>query len=123
VGDLGRELVVAKHEPAPGDAYYAGFAVRRADSLAQALEGHDLRIATSRAGEPAGKLPAHRLRGRVALAFGPPELSVEEVAEREGLGAKWDLALNAAPGQATETVRTEEAVFLSLAALAARLSG
>jgi hypothetical protein len=119
VGDLGRDYVVAKHED---PAYYGGFAVRRADSLGKALEGFDARILTSRAGEPASKLPVHKLRGRVALAFGPPDLSVEEVAAAEKLEPRWDFALNAAPGQGTETVRTEEAVMLSLGAIAARLA-
>jgi hypothetical protein len=96
--------------------------VRRADSLAQALEGYDARLLTSKAGEPASKLSPLKLRGRVALAFGPPSLSVEEVAQREGASVKWDFALNALPGQGTETVRTEEAVLLSLAALQARLA-
>jgi methyltransferase len=119
VGDLGREYVVTRHED---PAHVGGFAVLRADTLAQALEGYDTRITTSRAGEPASKAPLHKLRGRVALAFGPPGLSVEEVCAAEGSSPKWDFALNAAPEQGTETVRTEEAIYLSLAALAARLA-
>jgi hypothetical protein len=116
-GDLGKDLVVVRHED---PAHHPGHAVRRADSLAKALEGYDTRIAASRQGEPVGKLPAYRLRGRVALAFGPPSLSVEEVAQREGAQVKWDFALNAVPGQGTETVRTEEAVLLCMVALHAR---
>jgi methyltransferase len=119
VGDLGREYVVTKHDD---PAYLGGFAVRRAESLAKALEGFDCRIAASRAGEPASKLPVHKLRGRVAIAFGPPELSVEEVAAAEKADARWDFLLNAAPGQGTETVRTEEAVLLSLGAIGSRLA-
>jgi hypothetical protein len=120
VADLGKEYVVLKHDD---PEHYGGFAVRRAESLAKALEGFDARICTSRAGEPASKLPDYRLRGRVALVFGPPELSVEEVAQREGAQVRWDFVLNAAPGQRTETVRTEEAVLLSLGGLAARAGG
>jgi predicted SPOUT superfamily RNA methylase MTH1 len=116
VGDLGREYVVTRHDD---PAHSAGYQVRRADSLAQALQGYDARIMTSRAGEPAAKVPAYKMRGRVALAFGPPGLSVEEVLQREGAQVKWDFVLNAAPRQGTETVRTEEAVLASLAALAA----
>jgi hypothetical protein len=120
VGDLAKEYVVLKHDDT---THYGGFAVRRAETLTKALEGYDVRIATSRAGEPASKLPDYRLRGRVAIAFGPPEMSVEEVAQREGAAIKWDFVLNAAPGQLTETVRTEEAVLLSLGALATRAAG
>lgn len=119
VGDLGQNYVVTKHED---PAHYPGFQVRRADSLAKALEGFDVRIATSKDGEPASKLPMHKLRGRVAIAFGPPDKSVEEVAAAEKADVRWDFAINAAPGQGTETVRTEEAVFLSLGAIAARLA-
>lgn len=119
VADLGKEYAVVRHED---PAHHGGFAVRRAESLAKALEGYDTRIATSRAGEPASKAPVHKLRGRVALAFGPPDKSVEEVAEAEKAVVRWDFLLNAAPGQGTETIRTEEAVVLSLGALAARLS-
>lgn len=119
VAEAGGELVV---EPYEGADYYPGFRVRRAESLAQALEGYDACIMASRWGEPAAKLPVEKLRGRVALAVGPPSLSVEEVLEREGAHVAWDFALNVAPGQATETVRTEEAVLLSLGALAARVA-
>lgn len=119
VGELAREYVVVRHDDA---AYSPGYQVRRADSLAKALEGHDVRIAASRFGEPAAKLPPERLRGRVAIAFGPPSLTVEEVAEREKADARWTFKLNAAPGQGTETVRTEEAVLLALGALAQRVA-
>lgn len=119
VGELAREYAVVKHDD-PG--HFAGFRVRRAESLAQALEGADVRIAASRLGEPASKLPPERLRGRVAVAFGPPSLSVEEVAAQEGIEPRWTYKLNAAPEQGTETVRSEEAVLLCLAALAARVA-
>lgn len=114
--DLGREYAVVPHDD---PAHHGGFAVRRADGLAEALLGYDACIATSREGEPAARVPLEKLRGKVALAFGPPGLSVEEVVAREKAEVRWDFRLNAAPGQGTETVRTEEAVLLSLAALAA----
>lgn len=118
--DLGREYAVV---PNDDPAYHGGHAVRRADSLAQALQGYDTCVLTSKAGEPAAKAPVEKLRGRVAIAFGPPGLSVEEVLQREHAEVRWDLALNAVPGQGTETVRTEEAVLMSLAALAAVAPG
>ncbi|HEV8359089.1 MAG TPA: putative RNA uridine N3 methyltransferase [Candidatus Thermoplasmatota archaeon] len=119
VGDLGRDYVVTRHED---PSHYAGYQVRRVDGgLAKALEGYDARIATARDGEPASKLPMHRLRGRVAIAFGPPDKSVAEALAAEQASVKWDFTLNAAPGQGTESIRSDEAVYLSLAAIAARL--
>ena len=119
VGELAREYVVVQHDD---PAHVPGFAVRRTETLAGALQGFDTRIATSKAGEPASKAPVHKLRGKVALAFGPPALSLEEVVAAEKAEVRWDFVLNAVPGQGTETVRTEEAVYASLAALAARVA-
>jgi predicted SPOUT superfamily RNA methylase MTH1 len=125
-----REPVRARivDEPPPG------FAVRRAD-LSEALARPDagLRIATSRHGRPLSVGPLADIVGRaggdLTVAFGAPgrglptilDLPIEEAAatDREGVEPDrgFDLWLNTIPRQGSETVRTEEAMFASLAPL------
>ena len=105
-------------EPTPG------FRVGRSD-LPAALDSGDagLRIATSRHGDPltAGRL--ERLLGRVAdgmtVAFGAPERGLPEIlgVEPGDPEAGFDLWLNTIPNQGSEVVRTEEAMFATLAPL------
>jgi hypothetical protein len=110
-----------------------GFAVRRTD-LSDALARPDagLRIATSRHGRPlsVGRLAdlVGRSAGDMTVAFGAPgrglpailDVPVEAIAAdgddvEPDLG--FDLWLNTIPRQGSETVRTEEAMFASLAPL------
>ncbi|EMA35788.1 putative RNA uridine N3 methyltransferase [Halococcus hamelinensis] len=120
-----REPVRARivDEPAPG------FAVDRTD-LPAALGREDagLRVATSRHGEA---LTADGLGalaggpgGDLTVAFGAPErglpamlgIDVESVTSAEPNGG-FDRWLNTVPNQGSEVVRTEEAVFATLACL------
>ncbi|WP_277541973.1 RNA methyltransferase [Haloarcula laminariae] len=116
------------------DAPTSGFDVVSAD-LDTALSRDDagLTIASSRYGEPAttrrlGELAQRRTReGDMTVAFGAPErglpsiLDVDPDAVRgdqqndESTG--FDLWLNTVPNQGSEVVRTEEALFASLACL------
>ncbi|MFD1633906.1 putative RNA uridine N3 methyltransferase [Haloplanus ruber] len=124
-----REPVRARivDEPPPG------FAIRRAD-LSEALARSDAgrRIAASRHGTV---LSVDRLAdivgrsGDMTVAFGAPgrglpailDVSVEDVAQAGDSdvepGPGFDLWLNTIPRQGSETVRTEEAMFASLAPL------
>ncbi|MDH5689239.1 MAG: hypothetical protein OEZ48_15425, partial [Candidatus Bathyarchaeota archaeon] len=56
---------------------------------------------------------------RVLVAFGAPTQGLYEIAEREGvkLTSIADYVINTIPNQATETVRTEEAVYATLSLL------
>ena len=91
---------------------------------AKVIADFDLAIATSRLGVsyPAVEVD---LRKRwqharsVLVAFGSPRRGIGEILAREGLtiDEAFHLAINAVPEQGTETVRTEEAVFASLALL------
>jgi predicted SPOUT superfamily RNA methylase MTH1 len=111
-----------------------GFAVRRAD-LSEALGRPDagLRIATSRHGTALSVDRLADMTGRAGdttVAFGAPgrglpailDVSVEDVAQAGDTdvepGPGFDLWLNTIPRQGSETVRTEEAMFASLAPLA-----
>jgi hypothetical protein len=126
-----REPVRARivDEPLPG------FAVQRAD-LPDVLARPDagVRIATSVHGTELSVGRLTELVGRIGdgdltVAFGAPgrglpailDVAVEEVAAGGGEGVEpdpgFDLWLNTIPRQGSETVRTEEAMFASLAPL------
>lgn len=84
----------------------------------------DLVIATSRKGKliksVLGNLTAKWKSSTKALvAFGAPTQGLYEIAEREHLRLDdvADFVVNTIPNQATETVRTEEAVYATLAIL------
>jgi len=113
-----------------------GFQVVEAD-LSEALAGDGLAVATSRHGERTLRLAArrHRLDARKAggytVAFGSPERGLPEMLglSPDGIQAAvaagrsvepdpgFDLWLNTIPAQASEVVRTEEALFVTLGSL------
>ncbi|MFB6172126.1 MAG: putative RNA uridine N3 methyltransferase [Haloarculaceae archaeon] len=116
-------------EPAPG------FTVERA-TMADALARDDagVRIAASRHGEPlaARRLPSlvEECRDGCTVVFGAPARGLPEMGLRPGeetIGedptgvsdpaARVDLWLNTVPNQGSEVVRTEEAMFATLAPL------
>jgi len=84
----------------------------------------DLVIATSRRGEPFTKVVNDVLRvweksKNVLVAFGSPTQGLHEIVRQENLKLSdvADFVVNTIPNQATETVRTEEALYATLAAL------
>jgi predicted SPOUT superfamily RNA methylase MTH1 len=86
--------------------------------------GFDLKIATARIGDNfmhvVDKISkAWGNSQRVLVAFGAPSRGLHEIAQDEGLNltALADFTVNMVPGQGTVTVRTEEALFASLAIL------
>lgn len=108
-----------------------GFAVERA-TIADCLTRPDagVRIAASRHGEV---LTVDRLRGLtersatdgLTVAFGAPARGLPEILDCEPRAetiedepkARFDLWLNTVPNQGSEVVRTEEALFATLAPL------
>ncbi len=84
----------------------------------------DLVIATSRRGKPLKAIRAElearwRKSRKVLVAFGAPTVGLYEIVEREGkqLEEVAEYVVNTIPNQATETVRTEEALTATLAIL------
>ncbi len=84
----------------------------------------DLVIATSRYGtlvtEVLDELAKRwRQAGKTLILFGSPFEGLEEILEREGLELEdvADFTINTVPMQAVKTVRTEEAIFATLAIL------
>ncbi len=84
----------------------------------------DLVVATSRRGRPLIEVTdelAKRWKrsNRILVAFGAPTQGLYEIAAREhvSLDEIVPFVINTIPGQGAETVRTEEAVYASLAVL------
>lgn len=84
----------------------------------------DLVVATSKHGQSlADVVSSLRERWRSArrkiVAFGSPNEGLREILSHENLKLEdvADFTVNTVPGQGTETVRTEEAVYISLAGL------
>lgn len=103
---------------------YWGYRVRSYGSLKEALErskGRYLVVFTSRRGEPLQSV-ADRLKrdaeaaGGLLLVYGTWDKGVQEIAEEEGLdlSAFSPYLVNVAVNQGTRTIRTEEAVLISL---------
>jgi len=126
ITDLGRHLRAVLVDPKEIKTYW-GYRVSVLDvSLGQFLKKRhfDLVIATSRKGKPiAAVLDELRERWKnshsTLVAFGAPTLGLYEIADREHvkLDDLADFVVNTIPHQATETVRTEEAVYATLSIL------
>jgi len=116
------EGTLAKVEEAP--LYWGYKVVLSMHPLGETLRryGGDLLIATSRYGVKADE--ALRKMGdrwskseKVTIAFGSPYEGLREILEREKLqmNKAFDFTINAIPTQGTKTVRTEEAIYSTLA--------
>jgi len=115
------ELVNKKDIP-----LYWGYEVKTAKSLHDALAEIDgLRIATSVKGQPLDvKLLSEigekaKQRDKVSVAFGSPSKGLDAILLEEGhkLEDHSSYVVNAVPDQGASTVRTEEAVFITLGLL------
>jgi predicted SPOUT superfamily RNA methylase MTH1 len=106
---------------------YWGYTVRvDRRSLRSAVEtvGADLVLGTSRKGEAFDKVAGEVGRrwkeaNSVLVVFGAPARGLYEIAADEGFRVEdvLDFVVNTVPLQGSETVRTEEAIFASLAVL------
>ncbi|WP_456486714.1 putative RNA uridine N3 methyltransferase [Candidatus Alkanophaga liquidiphilum] len=112
------EVQLARREEIP---FYWGYVVRRGGSLGKTLKksGRKCKIIfTSRLGvfdvEPMKKI----FKGDIAFVFGSPSRGLKEILADEGLTYEdfGGHVVNTVPGQGTATVRTEEAIFCTLAA-------
>jgi predicted SPOUT superfamily RNA methylase MTH1 len=110
-----------------GLTIYWGFRVARGNvSLSEIVRSKkfDLTISTSRKGadvrEVTSKLREQwKSSKRPLIVFGSPDEGVSEILARSGMNVSdtMDFNLNTMPGQGVETVRTEEALWGSLAVL------
>ncbi len=118
------ELELVNREKIPKYWGYAVTAERETLGLMLQNSRLDLKIATSKTGSRFVDV-AERIRERwksatsILIAFGAPSRGLKEILEEEKLFLSdlVDFVINTIPEQGTETVRTEEAVVASLAAL------
>jgi methyltransferase len=118
------EVQAANREDVPQYWGYKVSVEKQSFGQLMANEDFDLKIATAKIGDNfmdvSNKINAKwRSSQHVLVAFGAPSRGLHEIAEDEGakLGSIADFVVNMVPNQGTVTVRTEEAVFATLAIL------
>jgi len=109
---------------------YWGYEVRFAKNLAEGLKeaNADYVIGTSRHGQnlyEAVNAIKSSNPSSIAVVFGGPYAGLLEICKRQGIDAKalFDVVVNTIPNQGTATVRTEEALIVTLALLNVLLGG
>uniref|UniRef100_A0A671QI92 28S rRNA (uridine-N(3))-methyltransferase n=1 Tax=Sinocyclocheilus anshuiensis TaxID=1608454 RepID=A0A671QI92_9TELE len=131
-GKVYKGVVVAPHVPRTEAGLYWGYSVRLASCLSAVLtecqykDGYDLTVGTSERGNNADHitLPAFR---HMLVVFGGLQGLEASVDADENLnitdpGVLFDLYLNTCPGQGSRTIRTEEAILISLSGLRQKIS-
>jgi len=108
------------------EAYWGYTVTPSKVSFGQLAKAHayDLVIATSKMGTPLTQIAdalAERWKkaGNILVAFGSPTQGLQEIVAQENLSLDKvaDFTVNTIPDQGTETVRTEEALYATLALL------
>ncbi len=124
ISRTGDQIEVELADRSATSEYWGYTVTQEKEPLIRVLKSRhfDLTIATSRYGVLFNDL-AERIRQRwkiadtILIAFGSPGKGLSDIAKQEGfnLSDVVDFVVNSIPAQATETVRTEEAVLVSLA--------
>jgi predicted SPOUT superfamily RNA methylase MTH1 len=108
------------------EAYWGYTVISSKLSFGQLTKAHpyDLVVATSRLGSPLTEVADElamrwKKAGSVLVVFGAPAHGLQEIMAQEKvrLDTVADFTVNTIPNQGTETVRTEEALYASLATL------
>jgi len=122
--------VVSPEEPLKALSLYWGYSVRIAHSLSEVLtkspykSGYDVTIGTSDKGKKIDDLKKKELKNfeHVLIVFGGLKglevaLENDEVLDVDNPSLLFDYYLNTCPEQGTRTIRTEEAILVTLAEL------
>ena len=124
--DLGKELRGQIVEPSSSSIYWGYRVTRSQFKLANMLqrEEFDLRIGTSRYGTPVEELWSEISKSlnnveSVLIVFGSPRRGLSEILSQEGKKPMdlFHFFVNTVPAQQVATVRTEEALFITLGML------
>jgi methyltransferase len=108
------------------EAYWGYTVISSKLSFVQLTKTHpyDLVVATSKLGTPLTEVADElamrwKKAGSVLVAFGAPAHGLQEIVEQENIRLDdiADFTVNTIPNQGTETVRSEEALYASLAIL------
>lgn len=125
--------VVSPDEPREKAGYYWGYTVRVANSLSEVVagsrfpDGYDLLIGTSDKGEDVATVDLSKFE-HALIVFGGVEglesaLEADSDLEATEPQHLFDFYVNTCPMQQTRTVRTEEAVLITLCQLQGKLVG
>ncbi|XP_028664882.2 putative methyltransferase C9orf114 homolog [Erpetoichthys calabaricus] len=124
--------VVAPHIPRTKCGLYWGYNVRLASSLSMVLaecpykEGYDLTIGTSERGSSVDDVCLSPFR-HLLVVFGglnglEASVDADEKLDITDPRVLFDLYLNTCPGQGSRTIRTEEAILVSLSGLRPKIN-
>ena len=122
----GKKPKVALADREEIEAYWGYTVTSSKVSFGQLAKAHDydLVIATSKMGDPLTQVTdalAERWKkaGSILVAFGAPTQGLQEIVAQENLSLDRvaDFTVNTIPDQGTETIRTEEALYATLALL------
>lgn len=128
-----RGIIVPPSLPSAETGVYWGYTVRIARSLGEVFSqapytgGYDLTIGTSERGDKIDDIPQKGLQySHAIVVFGglhglEAALDNDEVLTVDDPALVFDHYLNTCPGQGSRTIRTEEAILISLAELRTKL--
>lgn len=128
-----RGKIVSPSLPSAETGVYWGYTVRIAQSLGEVFsqapysKGYDLSIGTSERGDKIDDIPQKGFQYNHAIVvFGGLEgleaaLDNDDILTVDDPALVFDHYLNTCPDQGSRTIRTEEAIFISLAGLRTKL--
>nr|XP_040053008.1 putative methyltransferase C9orf114 homolog [Gasterosteus aculeatus aculeatus] len=130
---LCKGAVVAPHLPRTEGGIYWGYSVRLASCLSAVFtesphkEGYDLTIGTSERGSNVDQATLSPFR-HLLVVFGglqglEASVDTDQNLEVNDPSVLFDLYLNTCPGQGSRTIRTEEAILVSMAGLRRKIDG
>ncbi|KAJ7307972.1 hypothetical protein JRQ81_008470 [Phrynocephalus forsythii] len=124
-------VVVSSHHPRTVSGLYWGYTVRLASCLSAVFakspfkDGYDLSIGTSERGVSVDQATLPPFRHALVVFGGLQGLEAGVEADQNlevtDPGTLFDFYLNTCPGQGSRTIRTEEAILISLSALRPRI--
>uniref|UniRef100_A0A3Q4MGX9 28S rRNA (uridine-N(3))-methyltransferase n=2 Tax=Neolamprologus brichardi TaxID=32507 RepID=A0A3Q4MGX9_NEOBR len=131
-GKAYKGVVVAPHVPRSEGGYYWGYSVRLASCLSAVFTespfkgGYDLTIGTSERGSNADQASLTPFK-HLLVVFGglqglEASLDADQKLDVTDPSVLFDLYLNTCPGQGSRTIRTEEAILISMAALRPKIT-
>ncbi|XP_023279759.1 putative methyltransferase C9orf114 homolog [Seriola lalandi dorsalis] len=125
-------VVVAPHVPRTEGGLYWGYSVRLASCLSAVFtespykEGYDLTIGTSERGSSMDQSTMSPFKHLLVVFGGLQGLEASVDADQNldvtDPSALFDLYLNTCPGQGSRTIRTEEAILISMAGLREKIT-
>lgn len=127
-------IVVAPSTPKNECGIYWGYTVRNAESINEVFtkcpypDGYDLKIGTSDKGVDIDQTNSNQLNNfkHALICFGgvhglEAALEADQNIEEEVPSSLFDIYLNTCPNQGSRTIRTEEAILITLAELRTKM--